>query len=83
MFVPTQQAIPMSARPSRSVAARLAAVLAVAALAVLVGGGQVSAQTLTEALANAYNTNPQLLAQRALLRTSLRQLRDDVAGNRE
>ena len=28
------------------------------------------AQTLTEALADAYNTNPQLLAQRALLRAT-------------
>jgi outer membrane protein TolC len=32
--------------------------------------GQASAQTLTEALAYAYNNNPQLLAQRAALRAT-------------
>lgn len=39
--------------------------------ALLVGcGGAASAQSLTEALAEAYRTNPQLLAQRALLRAT-------------
>lgn len=44
-----------------------------AAFAALVGGLAVApaqAQTLTDALAEAYNTNPQLLAQRALLRAT-------------
>lgn len=36
----------------------------------LVVAGPVSAQTLTQALADTYNTNPQLLAQRALLRAT-------------
>jgi outer membrane protein len=35
-----------------------------------VASGPVSAQTLTQALADTYNTNPQLLAQRALLRAT-------------
>src|ERR1700752_4792028 len=35
-----------------------------------VGNTQASAQTLTQALAEAYNTNPALLAQRALLRAT-------------
>ena len=34
------------------------------------GSGVASAQSLTEALAEAYRTNPQLLAQRALLRAT-------------
>ena len=42
------------------------AVLSMAAL----GGGASSAQSLTQALAEAYRTNPQLLAQRALLRAT-------------
>src|SRR5262245_60496405 len=36
----------------------------------LLAAGPVGAQTLTEALAYAYNNNPQLLAQRALLRST-------------
>jgi TolC family type I secretion outer membrane protein len=40
------------------------------AVAGLLVAGPVSAQTLTEAFAYAYNTNPQLLAQRALLRST-------------
>ncbi|MBV8739580.1 MAG: TolC family outer membrane protein [Alphaproteobacteria bacterium] len=35
-----------------------------------IGSPQAAAQTLTQALAEAYNTNPQLLAQRALLRAT-------------
>ncbi|HVC53766.1 MAG TPA: TolC family outer membrane protein [Stellaceae bacterium] len=42
--------------------------LALAGAVALLGGGAASAQTLTEALAYAYNNNPQLLAQRAQLR---------------
>src|SRR6202047_3915658 len=40
------------------------------ALLMAVLGGATSAQSLTEALAEAYRTNPQLLAQRALLRAT-------------
>jgi outer membrane protein len=68
MFEPTQQAISMSARLTRSLPKRLLATVCGAALSVLAGMSPVSAQTLTEALAYTYNTNPQLLAQRALLR---------------
>jgi outer membrane protein len=39
-----------------------------------------SAQTLTQALAEAYNTNPQLLAQRALLRATDEQVPQALAG---
>jgi TolC family type I secretion outer membrane protein len=42
----------------------------VATAALLTGAGNASAQTLTEALAYAYNNNPQLLAQRAALRAT-------------
>ncbi|HZK88538.1 MAG TPA: TolC family outer membrane protein [Stellaceae bacterium] len=49
-------------------AKRFAPLLGGTALAVVLGTVPVSAQTLTEALGYAYNTNPQLLAQRALLR---------------
>src|SRR5271167_589772 len=48
---------------------RLAVGLAVLS-GVLAGPAPASAQTLTEALAEAYRTNPQLLAQRALLRAT-------------
>jgi TolC family type I secretion outer membrane protein len=41
-----------------------------AAVAALFAGAPASAQTLTEAFAYAYNNNPQLLAQRALLRST-------------
>jgi outer membrane protein len=59
----------MSARRARSRKMRLtAALVAAAVLAVFAGTKPASAQTLTEALAYSYNTNPQLLAQRALLR---------------
>jgi outer membrane protein len=68
MRVPTPQVTPMSARPVRTVAARLAIGLAMTAVAAAIVGGSAKAQTLTEALAGAYNSNPQLLAQRALLR---------------
>ena len=41
-----------------------------AAAALLLAGGTAAAQTLTEALAYAYQNNPQLLAQRAALRAT-------------
>jgi TolC family type I secretion outer membrane protein len=68
MAEPTQQVFPMSARLSRALAKRCLPVVAAAILAAVLGGGAASAQTLTEALSYSYNTNPQLLAQRALLR---------------
>src|SRR5439155_13739665 len=43
---------------------------AAAAVVAVVVAGPASAQTLTEAFAYAYNNNPQLLAQRALLRST-------------
>ncbi|HML09386.1 MAG TPA: TolC family outer membrane protein [Stellaceae bacterium] len=46
----------------------VAALGIIVALALLLGPRDAAAQTLTEALSYAYNTNPQLLAQRALLR---------------
>ena len=46
----------------------LAGLAAGAALWLLGGAAPATAQTLTEALSSAYNNNPQLLAQRALLR---------------
>ena len=48
---------------------RAAATLAIVAAAVF-AGSPASAQTLTEAFAYAYNNNPQILAQRALLRAT-------------
>lgn len=56
-------------KPGRSLPRRARRPLAVAA-AVLSVAAPASAQTLTEALAYSYNNNPQLLAQRALLRAT-------------
>jgi TolC family type I secretion outer membrane protein len=42
--------------------------------------GSLSAQTLTQALTDAYNTNPQLLAQRALLRATDEQVPQALAN---
>jgi outer membrane protein len=49
---------------------RIAGLGAVAGLAAALAASSAQAQTLTDALAEAYNTNPQLLAQRALLRAT-------------
>src|SRR5215469_3996319 len=68
MLVPRPQGTPTSAKPARPLAARLAIGLAAVALSAIAGAGSAAAQTLTEALASAYTSNPQLLAQRALLR---------------
>jgi outer membrane protein len=51
-----------------------------ALLGVLAAGGPLSAQTLTEAFAEAYRTNPQLLAQRALLRATDEQVPQALAN---
>jgi TolC family type I secretion outer membrane protein len=73
MREPTHQVIPMSARLARplvrrSLTKRLSIAAAGAALTVFIGAVSASAQTLTEAMSYAYNTNPQLLAQRSVLR---------------
>ena len=65
MSEPTQQVIPMSARPARRPAEYLSMAVAGAALTIFVSVAPASAQTLTEALSYSYNSNPQLLAQRA------------------
>jgi TolC family type I secretion outer membrane protein len=69
MREPTEQVFPMSARLGRALARHIPAVLGAAMLAA-VGAAPAAAQTLTEALSYAYNNNPQLLAQRALLRST-------------
>jgi outer membrane protein len=67
MLEPTPQVIPLSAKSTRLRARWVMALIVAGALALL-GSRGASAQTLTEALSYTYNTNPQLLAQRALLR---------------
>lgn len=69
MSEPTPKVIPMSARSPYLRAIRAMAMVVVA-VAVLAGAKPTMAQTLTEALSYAYNTNPQLLAQRSLLRAT-------------
>jgi outer membrane protein len=54
--------------------------IAGAALWLIAGIPQASGQTLTQALAEAYNTNPQLLAQRALLRATDEQVPQALSG---
>src|SRR6516225_526179 len=54
--------------------------MALACLLVLSAPGWPQAQTLTQALAEAYNTNPQLLAQRALLRATDEQVPQALAN---
>ena len=68
MAEPTHQVIPTSARLARPLVNRLSAAIAGATLTAIIGAAPVSAQTLKEALGYAYETNPQLLAQRSLLR---------------
>ena len=68
MSEPTPQVISMPARPARRPAEYLSMAVAGAALTIFVSVAPASAQTLTEALSYSYNSNPQLLAQRALLR---------------
>ncbi len=65
MSEPTRKVLPLSAR-----LARLSMRILLGAAAGGLAGTAASAQTLTEALAYAYNTNPQLLAQRASLRAT-------------
>ena len=63
-------------RPLCGATGRLIGIVAAMLLAVT----PVSAQTLTEAFAYAYNNNPQLLAQRALLRATDEQVPQALAG---
>src|SRR5499427_6993000 len=53
-----------------SVGRRTAALMSIAAVVGMITMRSAPAQTLTDALAETYNTNPQLLAQRALLRAT-------------
>jgi outer membrane protein len=59
---------------------RAAALLATAATVLLIAAPPAPAQTLTEAFAYAYNTNPQLLAQRSLLRATDEQVPQALAN---
>jgi len=68
MSEPTQQVIQKSVRLTCPLSKRLLATAAGAVLAIVIGAAPVCAQTLTEALSFAYTSNPQLLAQRSLLR---------------
>lgn len=76
MLKPSRQLLPISARRSR----RLSGVLGAAGLAIVLGVHSAGAQTLTEALSYAYNNNPQLLAQRALLRQTDEGVPQALAG---
>jgi TolC family type I secretion outer membrane protein len=58
----------MSVRRAQPLANRLSGFVVGTALAAIAGTAPAAAQTLTEAFAYTYNSNPQLLAQRALLR---------------
>ena len=57
-------------RAARGSVRRIANLASIAAVIVGLTAVATQAQTLTDALAEAYNTNPQLLAQRALLRST-------------
>jgi outer membrane protein TolC len=76
MIEPTRQVLAMLARPARTIAAFAAALC----LAAFVGNAPATAQTLTEALSYSYNNNPQLLAQRALLRATDEQVPQALSG---
>ncbi len=68
-------------RASRRIGRRPAAGLAVfAGIVLALAAAPARAQTMTQALAEAYNTNPQLLAQRALLRATDEQVPQALSG---
>ena len=73
MFAPARPPIAMLARSIR-------VALTAFCLALCAGGAPAMAQTLTEALSYAYNNNPQLLAQRALLRATDEQVPQALSG---
>lgn len=70
---------PRSGERGGSTVAGLARLLLLLAAAVA-SAAPARAQTLTQALAEAYNTNPQLLAQRALLRATDEQVPQALSG---
>src|ERR1700732_2864451 len=61
---------PAAERAARGSVRRTANLASIAGVVVGLTTVSTQAQTLTDALAEAYNTNPQLLAQRALVRAS-------------
>jgi outer membrane protein len=67
-------------RRSRPLGRRDLSGFAALAWLILLAAAPAQAQTLTQALAEAYNTNPQLLAQRALLRATDEQVPQAVSG---
>jgi outer membrane protein len=68
-------------RPTKRPSARAAAALAaITGSSLFLSVITAQAQTLTQALAEAYNTNPQLLAQRALLRATDEQVPQALSG---
>ncbi len=73
MLEPTRQLFAMLARSARMT-------LAVLGVTLCLTGSPAMAQTLTEALSYAYNNNPQLLAQRALLRATDEQVPQALSG---
>jgi len=73
MLEPTRQLFAMLARSARMALALLGVTLCLT-------GSPAMAQTLTEALSYAYNNNPQLLAQRALLRATDEQVPQALSG---
>ncbi len=64
----------------RAAARRKSGLIALACCLAASAPGALRAQTLTQALADAYNTNPQLLAQRALLRATDEQVPQALAN---
>ncbi len=61
---------PAAEGAARGSVRRIAKLAFIAGVVIVLTALSVQAQTLTDALAEAYNTNPQLLAQRALLRST-------------
>ena len=76
MAEPTRRVFTILAGPVRA----LGKVVGALCLVAVAGAGPVGAQTLTEALSYAYNNNPQLLAQRALLRATDEQVPQALSG---
>ncbi len=66
--------------PRRLGGRRLPGFAALSLILLALAAGSARAQTLTQALAEAYNTNPQLLAQRALLRATDEQVPQALSG---
>jgi outer membrane protein len=75
----TRDAHRRTERNRRVLSLPLAGITGAAAL-VIGGASSATGQTLTQALAETYNTNPQLLAQRALLRATDEQVPQALSG---